>query len=260
MYTDSHCHLDFACFDDILDSLLLDCAQSDVNSFIVPSTTAASWSKVVALPHRYQQISIALGLHPYFLEQYEDSHLSLLEQILLNTSVVAVGEIGLDKWPNMPAYRLQEHVFIAQLELAQSHRLPVILHARKSEDDLLKYIRQLRFTQGGIVHAFNGSLQQAQQFVELGFVIGVGGTVTYPRAKKAHRVLRALDDSDYVLETDSPDMPLKGFQGLVNTPKNIPLVAECVASLRDQSLEQIAHDTRVNLQRVLPNWHEVEVD
>lgn len=260
MYTDSHCHLDFACFNDTLSSMLAECAQCHVNSFIVPSTTAASWPKVLALPQRYQQISVALGLHPYFLAQFEDDHLVQLEQHLASASVVALGEIGLDKWPNMPHYALQERVFVAQLELAQHFRLPVILHARKSEDDLLKYIRKIRFMQGGVVHAFNGSLQQARQFIELGFVIGIGGTVTYPRAKKAHRVLEALSDSDYVLETDSPDMPLNGFQGLVNTPKSIPLVAECVAAIRQQTIEQIAHDTRANLQRVLPNWHEVEVD
>lgn len=133
----------------------------------------------------------------------------------------------------------------------------MILHARKSEDDLLKVIRRLDFRFGGIVHAFNGSLQQAEQFIRLGFVLGIGGTVTYPRAQKAHKVLEALSDKDFVLETDAPDMPLSGYQGQRNTPDKVLLVAKAVAKIRNQSLDQIAQNTRANLLRVLPKWHEV---
>lgn len=259
MLTDSHCHLDFKCFDANLAQLLEACRKVGVCSFLVPSTTKASWPNVIKLSKSYPQVQIALGLHPYFLDTEMDVELDieLLDLALSSEAVVAVGEIGLDKWPGMPEYDFQKYLFTEQLKLAKKHGLPVILHARKSEDDLLKEIRRLDFQFGGIVHAFNGSLQQAKQFVELGFVLGIGGTVTYSRAQKAQRVLKALSDNDFVLETDSPDMPLSGYQGQMNTPDKVLLVAQEVAKIRDQSIDQIAQYTRANLLRVLPKWHEV---
>ena len=257
MFIDSHCHLDFSVFDDL--SILIRQSQAaGIEAFLVPSTTSASWPGVLALQQDYPAIKVALGLHPYFLQSYQTHDLQYLERLLAQQKVVAIGEIGLDKWPNLPDYRLQQEVFIAQLAIAKSHRLPVILHARKSEDDLLKLLRHNKFSQGGIVHAFNGSLVQAQRFIELGFVLGIGGTVTYPRAQKARRVLQALSDQDYVLETDSPDMPVCGHQGQVNTPLRILDVAETVSELRQQSVLEIAQNTSANLQRVLPNWHKVK--
>ncbi len=257
MFTDSHCHLDFQCFKPDLSTLLNDCHKVGVDSFLVPSTTQASWANVIELSNRHPQIRIALGLHPYFLKDGLGEYRDELESALAHPAVVAVGEIGLDKWQGMPDYGLQQRIYYEQLCLAKGLGLPIILHARKSEDDLLKVIRQLNFQHGGIVHAFNGSLQQAKQFIDFGFVLGIGGTVTYPRAQKAQRVLAALSDTDFVLETDSPDMPLYGYQGQRNTPEKILLVAESVAKIRGQSLTQLAQNTRANLQRVLPNWHEV---
>ncbi|MBM6551195.1 TatD family hydrolase [Marinomonas ostreistagni] len=257
MIIDSHCHLDFACFSDDLDALLKRCQAVGVSEFLVPSTTAASWSQVQALGQQYRCCKIALGLHPYFLESFTASALPLLEQQLSAQPVVALGEIGLDKWPGMPDYGLQIEVFCAQLAMADRLQLPVILHTRKSEDDVLKYLRQQGFKWGGIVHAFNGSLQQAKRFIEMGFVLGIGGTVTYPRANKARQVLQALADEEFVLETDAPDMPLSGYQGQTNTPERLPLVAQEVATLRSQSLEHVAEQTSKNLLRVMPNWHKV---
>lgn len=257
MFIDSHCHLDFPVFDELAD-LIAQSQAAGVEEFLVPGTTSASWAGVLALGQCYPSIKVALGLHPYFLQSYQASDLLQLERLLNEQEVVAVGEIGLDKWPNLPDYSLQQEVFVAQLRLAKQHALPVILHARKSEDDLLKWLRQSKFSHGGIVHAFNGSLEQAKRFIGLGFVLGIGGTVTYPRAQKARRVLQALNDQDYVLETDSPDMPICGHQGQVNTPLRIVDVAQTVSELRQQSVSEIAQNTCANLQRVLPNWHKVK--
>lgn len=257
MYIDSHCHLDFACFKGQLDDLLKRCQALGIEQFLLPSTTADSWSDIIALNQHYQCFRIALGLHPYFLGSVKSEHIAMLNDTLARNDVVAVGEIGLDKWPNMPDYTLQQSVLIEQLKLAKQYRLPVILHARKSEDDLLKLLREQQFTQGGIVHAFNGSAEQAKRFIDYGFVLGIGGTVTYPRARKAQRVLQGLSDEDFVLETDSPDMPVCGYQGQMNTPERLLLIAQAVATLRGQSLEDIAHQTSENLFRVLPKWHKV---
>lgn len=257
MLTDSHCHLDFTCFDDQRDALFERCHRAGVNHFVIPGTTADSWAKVRQIGQQYDYCKIALGLHPYFLHQFEPAHLAQLEQTLALGEVVAVGEIGLDKWPGMPDYALQQSVFRSQLSIAQQFELPVIVHARKSEDDLLKLLRQQKFRAGGIVHAFNGSLVQAERFAELGFVLGIGGTVTYPRAQKARRVLQALSDQAFVLETDAPDMPVCGYQGQINSPERLMLIAQEVATLRQQTIESVAQQTNDNLLRVLPNWHEV---
>lgn len=257
MFIDSHCHLDFSCFERDLDSLIERCFTLGVERFVVPSTTYASWQRVQHLQKAYSSIGIGLGLHPYFLAGFEDWHLQKLEQALATAPVIALGEIGLDNWPNSPDYLLQKKVFVEQLKLAKQWQLPVILHARKSEDDLLKILRQNDFQNGGIVHAFNGSLDQAKRFIDLGFVLGIGGTVTYARAKKAHRVLQGLSDADYVLETDAPDMPISGFQGQVNSPERLPLIAQEVANLRQQTVTHVTYHTTANLMRVLPRWHEV---
>ncbi|MBJ7549186.1 TatD family hydrolase [Marinomonas ostreistagni] len=259
MYIDSHCHLDFPQFKDLPD-LISSCSEVGVNEFLVPGTTEGSWSSLIKIRQNYPQIKIALGLHPYFLNERVqlDQAMQKLEHFLGYGSVVAVGEIGLDKWPNMPDYHYQFEVLLEQLRLAKRHNMPVILHARKSEDDLLKAIRMLNFDRGGVVHAFNGSFDQAQRFINDGFVLGIGGTVTYPRASKARRVLQALADEHFVIETDAPDMPLCGYQGQPNSPIRVVEVAEQVAILRGQSVEAVAQYTSANLQRVLPNWYKVK--
>lgn len=168
--------------------------------------------------------------------------------------VVAVGEIGLDLWPGSVDMAIQVAFFSRQLSVAKTLDLPVILHARKSYDLIFKCIREAGFKRGGIVHAFNGSFEQAQRFLDMGFALGIGGTITYPRAKKAHRVLRSLESSAFVLETDSPDMPLHGFQGQVNTPLSVIRVAQHAATIREESIEQITAQTYANLLRIFPMW------
>lgn len=257
MYIDSHCHLDFDVFDKQRDSLMLRCLENKVNGFLVPATTFASWSKLANLVEGYPSWRVAYGLHPYFLAQATFAQIDRLAEQCDSKSVVAIGEIGLDCWPDAVDMGLQLEFFLRQLKVAKSLKLPVILHARKSYDLVLKCLREVGFREGGVVHAFNGSIEQAKRFIDLGFVLGIGGTVTYPRAKKAHRVLESLNKRAFVLETDSPDMPLYGFQGKNNTPLSIPLIAQAVAAIRDESVEQIAVQTYDNLQRVFPKWNEV---
>jgi TatD DNase family protein len=256
MFIDSHCHLDFDVFDEQRDSLMSCCLENDVVGFLVPATTYDSWFKLARLVSQYPQWRVAYGLHPYFLREALFSQIDLLGEQCEASSVVAVGEIGLDCWPGAIDMALQIEFFKRQLNVAKSLNLPVILHARKSYDLVLKCLRDIAFKEGGVVHAFNGSLEQAKRFIDFGFVLGVGGTITYPRAKKALRVLASLDSRDFILETDSPDMPLNGFQGQKNTPLAIPLIAQCVARIREESIEQIAAQTYDNLLRIFPRWSE----
>lgn len=256
MLIDSHCHFDFDVFDGSRDALMWRCLEQGVVGFLVPATTHASWSKLESLIESYPSWRAAYGLHPYFLEEALLSQIDLLGEQCEKSKVVAVGEIGLDCWPNAVDMRTQVDFFSRQLHVAKLLKLPVILHARKSYDLVFKCLRDAEFKEGGVVHAFNGSLEQAKRFLGLGFVLGIGGTITYPRAKKAHRVLASLDSRDFIFETDSPDMPIQGFQGQINTPLSIPLIAQSAAIIRDESVEQITAQTYDNLLRVFPKWRE----
>ncbi len=256
MLIDSHCHLDFDLFDDQRDVLMADCLNSGVLGFLVPATTYASWSKLEILVKKYPQWRAAYGLHPYFLQEASLNQIDLLGEQCEADRVVAVGEIGLDYWPGSVDMALQIDFFSRQLMVAKLLKLPVILHARKSYDLVLKCLRDAHFDEGGVVHAFNGSFEQAKRFLDMGFVLGIGGTISYPRAKKAHKILGLLNTNEFLLETDSPDMPLCGFQGRINTPLSVLAIAKHVSMIRNESIEQIATQTYANLLRIFPKWYE----
>ena len=202
---------------------------------MVPTTTRSSWSLVKNLAQQYpQNIFYALGLHPYFLsDEVPTLDLQTLsEQLSKKTrQVVAVGECGLDAMISV-SQEVQERVFVAQIGLALEHRLPIVLHSRKTHHRILQLLKQHHFDLGGVLHGFTGSEQQARQFIDMGFKIGVGGSITYPRANKTRTAIAALPIDALVLETDAPDMPLNGFQGQPNTPARLPIVLTTLADLR----------------------------
>ena len=215
----------------------------------------------------------ALGIHPMYVHRAADEDLERLEQALEacrdDPRLVAVGEIGLDFFVEQiregaPRER-QVRFYEAQLRLARRFDLPVILHVRRSQDSVLKSLRRLSVS-GGIAHAFNGSTQQATGFRQLGFCLGMGGAMTYPRALQIRRIALEADDEALVLETDSPDIaphwlldeaqgagPVPGERGLRrNTPGELPRIAQCLADLRGQSLGEVARACSRNTLRVLP--------
>lgn len=247
---DTHCHLDFAVFDGWRKQMLADARSDNVTGFVVPGVTAVDWSGLLATCDT-EGLYPALGLHPCFLDQHKASDLDQLEQLLSLKPVVAVGEIGLDFFvPNLDQKR-QIELFTRQLEIAKQFQLPVLLHVRKAHDQVLKLLRRLNLTRGGIVHAYSGSEQQAEQYIELGFKLGVGGSLTYDRAKKLRRIAVHLPLEVFVLETDSPDIPLAGYRGEPNQPKRVREVAEVFAELRGISLEELAQCTSATARHLL---------
>lgn len=154
--------------------------------------------------------------------------------------VVAVGEIGLDLYRDDPQFDKQERMLDAQLQLAKRYELPVILHSRRTHDKLAMHLKRHALPRTGVVHGFAGSLQQAERFVQLGYKIGVGGTITYPRASKTREVMARLPLRSLLLETDAPDMPLNGFQGQPNRPEQVTVVFEVLCELRPEPAEVIA--------------------
>ena len=277
MWTDTHCHLDAPEFGaDHAYGLATRALARErgVGLCVLPAVMRQNWEAVRDLAHRTGD-AYALGIHPLYVPQAADADLAALDQALHDARddphLVAVGEIGLDFFlPALcePSMReLQIHFYREQLCLAQRHGLPVILHVRRSADLLLKHLRAMmdqgRPVAGGIAHAFNGSEQQAQAFLALGFKLGFGGAVTFDPARQLRRLAAQLPLEALVLETDAPDIPPQWLyvpaaqrgagrpQGL-NTPAELPRIGEVVAGLRGLSAEVLAQATSNNALAALP--------
>lgn len=250
-FVDTHCHFDFPPFSGAESESLLRAEAAGVRQLIVPSVTAARFQGVVTLAKSYPQIYSALGLHPLFIAQHQEADLELLEQFLSNRDdkLVAVGEVGLDLYMEQPQFERQQRLLKAQFAMAKRENLPVILHSRRSHDQLAAMLRQATLPATGVVHGFAGSLSQAQAFVKLGFAIGVGGTISYERAQKTRNVMAQLPLSCLVLETDAPDMPLHGFQGQPNRPERALNVFNVLCELRSEPATQIATALVENARR-----------
>ena len=268
-WIDTHCHLDAAEFDADRDAVRQNAKSLGVETCVIPAVMASHFDEVRLLAHRHAD-AYALGIHPLYTPQAEDKDLATLDTHLHahrdDPRLVAVGEIGLDGFVpeiNTPeAFAKQTHFFEAQLQIAQRHQLPVILHVRRSADGLLKGLRQFTVA-GGIAHAFNGSLQQAKMFIEMGFKLGFGGAMTYDRATKLRALATELPLSALVLETDAPDIPPhwmyttaedreKGKAQGRNSPAELPRIASVLAELRGISLEELAAATSANARQALP--------
>lgn len=218
---------------------------------ILPGVYQARWQNLLALCTREENLYPAIGLHPMYLAHHTADHLTELATHIACEPLVALGEIGLDYFIEDVNHEKQQELFEAQLQLAKTSKLPILLHVRKAHDQVLATLRRHHFSQGGIVHAFSGSLQQAKIYINMGFKISFCGTVTYDRAKKIRRLATELDLADLVIETDSPDMPPAQHHGERNVPTNLIYVVKCLAALRQQPEELIARSTRQNSKNVL---------
>lgn len=246
---DTHAHLDIPEFDSQRDALLQTCAERGMRGIVVPAVARVTWDNLKAVCARSSLLWPAFGLHPCYCAQHTDAHVQALESYL-QPGVVAVGEIGLDAWEGDSDLPRQQELFAAQLAIARAACLPVVLHARKTHDLLLKEIRRQRFDCGGVVHAFSGSQQQAEKFIELGFLIGFGGGATYDRAQKLRAILRALPLSSVVLETDSPDIAPSFARGETNTPLNLFRINDMLAEVLEIAPEALAAQSTRNALRL----------
>ncbi|GAA3587332.1 metal-dependent hydrolase [Gibbsiella greigii] len=247
-FTDTHCHFDFPPFYGQEAQSLALAQQAGVRQIIVPTVTADRFARVLRLTREYPPLYAALGLHPLYIAQHGDEQLAQLADVLASkpAKLVAVGEIGLDLYMAEPQLARQQRLLAAQLKLAGRHDLPVILHSRRSHDQLAAMLRRADVPRRGVVHGFAGSLAQAQAFVRLGYFIGVGGTITYPRAQKTRGVMAQLPLAALLLETDAPDMPLAGYQGQPNRPERAADVFQTLCQLRPEPAETIATQLQQN--------------
>ncbi|QWD66740.1 TatD family hydrolase [Polynucleobacter sp. MWH-Aus1W21] len=264
MWIDTHCHLDAPEYADSLPAVIRAAKEKNVQAILLPAVKAADCTHVTELTHQYSQeipgLVYTLGIHPLYTNQAQESDIATLEkhivEALSDCRFVGVGEIGLDYFVENLDPHKQEFFFNAQLDLAQKYQLPVILHVRRSQDAILKALRR-RNISGGIAHAFNGSFQQAEQFIELGFKLGFGGAATYERALQIRRLLKELPLDSIVTETDSPDIPPAWLreEGIAfNEPAFVERIAKELASIRGVDDAEFASAVWSNAMHVLPRW------
>lgn len=258
-FIDTHCHFDFAPFDEDREQVWRACAHQGVCAMIVPGVAPDQWGKAAQLSEDYAGISHAVGVHPWWVDKLgyggapSQSQLTALHQTLasaLKTSgCIALGECGLDGAIATPL-AIQQQILEVHLELAQELKKPLIIHCHKAHNELIAQLKHHQLSAGGVIHAFSGSLEMAQTYRDMGFKLGIGGTITYERAKKTRNAVAHIELDALVLESDAPDMPLQGRQGQRNSPDLIPLIAQALAELRGLPVEEIARATGANARQL----------
>lgn len=251
MLIDSHCHLDAAEFDADRDDIAARAAAAGVAAIVVPAVAMANFADVGRTCDRYPGCVPAWGIHPLYVDRARDEDLIALRAQLREKPAVAVGEIGLDHFvPGLDRER-QERFFGEQLKIARDFDLPVLLHIRRAQDTVLKHLRRAG-VRGGIAHAFNGSRQQADEFIKLGFKLGFGGAMTYSRATRLRELAATLPLDAIVLETDAPDMAPAFAETRRNSPEHLPRIALELAQLRGIPLSAVAEATTANAAQAIP--------
>ncbi len=253
MWIDSHCHFDAPEFDQDRAAVAVRSQAAGITAIVIPGYVAQLWPKLFDVCRSFSapRLFPAPGLHPCYIEQHTEADLIRLEELLATQAgIVAVGEIGLDYYVatlKSPELKIKQEIFFReQLRLARAHDLPVILHVRKAHQDVLKILREERVATGGIVHAYSGSLEEAQRYTALGFKLGIGGPLTYDQSKRLRSVVAAMPLSALVLETDAPDMIPRPFredlppgQRTRNSPEYLPAVAAAMAELKSVDLSAL---------------------
>ena len=260
IFIDTHCHLDAAEFGGSQAALVEAALAAGVSRIVVPSVASANFEAVRELYEHFPACAPAYGIHPMYTGAAAPEDLDVLRGYLLEHRPVAIGEIGLDFFIEHYDRARQEYFFAAQLKLAREFDLPVLLHIRRAQDTVLKHLRQFYGSGGpstslrtGIVHAFSGSRQQAEEFIRLGFKLGFGGAMTHPRATRLRELAATLPLGSIVLETDAPDIPPDFLErGEPNKPEYLPRIAQTLAELRGVTLEEIVAATTANALTVLP--------
>ncbi|MBV7299002.1 TatD family hydrolase [Enterovibrio paralichthyis] len=244
---DTHCHFDFPPFDQSPEDWLSPSHDAGVHHLIVPAVSRQNWQRVDDLSQRFSSIYFAAGLHPVWLSEHQNEDIAKLDAWLATSpkGCVAIGECGLDFAIENPQQERQLHLLREQLALAVKYKLPVILHCRKAHNELLQVLNDFPAVRG-VLHAFSGSEQMGLNYIKRGFMLGIGGTITYPRANKTRNAVSALPLAAMVLETDAPDMPVSGFQGQPNSPEKLPLIAKALSELKGVTVEEIIHSTSQN--------------
>lgn len=259
MWIDTHCHLDAGEFAGEHGAVAERARRQGVSWIVIPAVYRTNFSVVAKLAAEQANCAYALGIHPIFVPQAQEADLASMRDAVAEAvddpRFVAVGEIGLDFFiPELregPLREKQEYFYSEQLKVARDFDLPVLLHVRRSQDVILKYLRRAG-VQGGIAHAFNGSFQQAERFIDMGFKLGFGGAMTFTRALQIRRLAVGLPDESIVLETDAPDIAPAWIHPGRNSPEELPRIGHALAELRGIAADRVAETTAANAFAAMP--------
>jgi TatD DNase family protein len=220
-----------------------------VSTQVIPAIASSGFEKLRTLCAANEGLHPAWGLHPMYLAEHRPEHLDVLRDWLLRERPVALGECGLDFFVEGLDPAVQRLYFVRQLELAREFDLPLILHARRAVDEVIATLRRVGGLRG-VVHSFSGSEEQARQLWKLGFLIGLGGPITYERAHRLRALVATMPLEFLLLETDAPDQPLATHRGERNEPAYLSEVLATVATLRGEEPQAIAHATTCNARQL----------
>jgi TatD DNase family protein len=259
MWIDTHCHLDAAEFGAQSLEVASRAGEAGVSMIVIPAVDRSDFVTVAELAAAAPNACYALGIHPIFVPNAADEDLLVLrgavEAAIDDPRFVGIGEIGLDFFIPMlctPEMRAKQERFLReQLRIARDFNLPVLMHVRRSQDQVLKHVRQIR-PRCGIAHAFNGSFQQAQNFIDLGFRLGFGGAMTFTRALQIRRLAAELPLDAIVLETDAPDIAPAWVHPSRNSPEQLPAIGRALAELRGMREDEISAACHRNAVAAIP--------
>ncbi len=255
MWIDTHLHLDASEFDDDRDDVIARALGAGVSGFLIPAVERKNFLAVQSLAKHVPGAVYTLGIHPMYIMQADEADIDVLRSEVRNcigdSKFAGIGEIGLDGFVAGLDMARQQFFFEEQIKIAVQFGLPVVMHVRRAQDLVLKTLRKYKPT-AGIAHAFNGSLQQAEQFIGLNCVLGFGGALTFERALQIRRLAATIGNDALVLETDSPDIPPAWANGERNEPAELPEIANTLAEVRNIPLSELAALTSANAKRIIP--------
>lgn len=249
MFVDTHCHLNSDQLYIIHDDVKKAAEDVNVRLFIVPGYDLETSKKAIELAEKYSNVFAAIGFHPTEIKHYKDAEYEWLENNAKHPKVVAIGEIGYDFHWDTTTEGEQEVSFIRQIEIAKRVNKPLIIHSRDAIQktfDTLKYTNG--FSVGGVMHSYSGSAEMAKEFVKNGFYLGIGGPVTFLNAKDPKQVVSTIDLKYLITETDSPYLSPHPLRGKMNAPKNIPLIAEKIAEIKNIEIDLLIDQVLENVK------------
>ena len=266
MFVDTHCHIDFDVFDcdrDVLLDNIFDIGDEaglTLSGLVIPGTCHSRWERCIELAKSYHLVYTSIRVHPWFIlnlplnisliPPLNNTNLfGLLTEYASRSNCIAVGECGLDKTIKVPL-QVQQDIFAVHLQVAKQSNLPLIIHATKAHNEIIRQLKSTNTSCRGVIHGFSGSYELAKTYIDMGFLIGVGGTITYPRAKKTRDAVARIPIEAIVLESDAPDMPIAGRQGQRNSPEYIVDIARVLADLRGVPLDYVAAKTTQNASAI----------
>ena len=247
MYIDTHCHLYKEYYNNI-DDVIEESMAEGVCKFIVNGCDMMSNMEALELSHKYDNVYAAIGFHPTELDDFNDEYFDWLEDNINDKKVVAIGEIGLDYHYDNTNREKEIYVFRKQLDIAKKYNKPIIVHSRDAIGDTYDILKD--YDLRGSIHSYSGSVEMAREFIKLGYMLGIGGVVTFKNAKNIKEVVKDIDLSYILLETDSPYLTPEPYRGTPNSPKYIPYIAKTISDIKGVSINDVRGTTSANAERL----------